>query len=300
MMTPAEMPLSPEPAVPMHPEHGDIDAYGLTHIGKVRKENQDHFILGSLSKQMLIQQTSLPNAAGLMSQSERIASVAIVADGVGSGAGEEAARYALQTVAKYVNRSTQAFYSSDMAEPEDFARRLEDAAMQCHAELIERAEQEGKKGRLATTLTLFLGFWPQAYILQVGDSRCYMYRDGRLTQISHDQTMAEDLVKSGVLTREHAARTRWAHVLSSAIGGQQAAPVVTRVVRDWGTIVLICSDGLTKHVTDDQIEQRLSTLKSAKETCELLLQDALDGGGSDNITIIIGRTVPRRPSGEVA
>lgn len=300
-MTRAETPISPDPEeLPTTPRHADIDQHGLTHVGKVRKENQDHFILGSLSKQMLIQQTSLPEMAGLMSESERIASVAMVADGVGSGAGEEAARFTLQAVAKYVNRSTQAFYSADMTEPEDFARLLEEAAMQVHAELVERAEQEGKKGRLATTLTLFLGFWPQAYILQVGDSRCYMFRDGRLTQISHDQTMAEDLVATGVLTREHAARSRWAHVLSSAIGGQQAAPVVTRVVRDWGTIVLICSDGLTKHVSDEQIEQRLSTLKSAKETSELLLQDALDGGGSDNITIIIGRTVPRRPSGESA
>jgi protein phosphatase len=80
-------------------------------------------------------------------------------------------------------------------------------------------------------------------------------------------------------------------VLSSAIGGEQAAPVVTRITRDWGTIVLLCSDGLTKHVSDERIAERLASLKSSQQTCEELLQEALDDGGSDNITIIIGRTI---------
>ncbi len=80
-------------------------------------------------------------------------------------------------------------------------------------------------------------------------------------------------------------------MLSSAMGGQQAVPVVTRVVRDWGAIVLICSDGLTKHVSDERIELRLSSMRNARETAELLPQDALDAGGSDNITLILGRTV---------
>jgi protein phosphatase len=224
---------------------------------------------------------------------ERLASLAMVADGVGSGAGEEASRLALQAVAQYVAQSTRTFYTSDATEPEAFAELLSEAALRCHTSLLERAEQEGTPGRFATTLTLWLGLWPQAYVLQVGDSRCYLYHEGRLTQISRDQTMAEDLVDQGILTRTNAHRTRWAHVLSSAIGGQQAAPVVTRIVRDWGTIVLLCSDGLTKHVTDDRIAERLGALSSSKATCEALLQDALDDGGTDNITIVIGRTVPR-------
>jgi protein phosphatase len=90
-------------------------------------------------------------------------------------------------------------------------------------------------------------------------------------------------------TKAHASK--WANVLSSAFGAKQAAPVVTRVVRDWGAVVLICSDGLTKHVSDQRIEERLSSMTSARETAELMLQDALDRGGTDNITLIVGRTV---------
>jgi len=118
-----------------------------------------------------------------------------------------------------------------------------------------------------------------------------MFRDDKLTQISRDQTMAQELVDQGVLTQTKAHSTRWAHVLSSAIGGQQAAPTVTRVERTWGSILLLCSDGLTKHVSDEQIAEILGRLVSSKQACDELLQAALDDGGSDNITMIIGRTV---------
>lgn len=274
------------------PRAQDIDVYGLTHQGKVRKENQDHFLIAALTKQMKVDQTSLPLETQQLVEPERLAWLAMVADGVGSGGGgEEASRKALQAVAQYVAQSTRTFYTADAAEPEVFTQVLTDAALSCHASLLERAEQDPEHKRFGTTLTLWLGLWPQAYLLQVGDSRCYLFRDGKLVQLSRDQTMAQELVDQGVMERTGAFSSRWAHVLSSAIGGHQAAPVVTRVVRDWGTIVLLCSDGLTKHVSDEQITERLGSLTSSKQTCEELLQDALDDGGTDNICIIIGRTV---------
>jgi protein phosphatase len=273
------------------PRDQDIDAYGLTHPGKVRQENQDHFLLGSLSKQMHVSGTSLPLDPGSLIEPERLASIAMVADGVASGAGEEASRQAVRAITQYVARSTHVFYASEAEEPEAFARLLSNAALECHAALLERAREFGGPGRLATTLTLWLGLWPQAYLLQVGDSRCYLFRDGRLTQISRDQTMAQDLVDQGVLSRSRVSESPLAHVLSSAIGGQQAAPVVTRITREWGTVVMLCTDGLTKHVSDERIAQRFATMTSSQQVCEDLLQDALDGGGTDNITLVVGRTI---------
>ena len=276
----------------LKPRDEDIDVYGLTHVGKVRKENQDHFLIGSLTKRMEVDRTSLPPEAELAVEPERLASLAMVADGVSrGGGGEEASRVAVHDIAQYVARSTSAFYAWDAEDSEAFTGVLTDAALQCHMSLLERSENDPDHKQYGTTLTLWLGLWPHAYLLQVGDSRAYMYRDGQLTQISRDQTMAQDLVDQGVLTRTGAFSSRWAHVLSSAIGGQQAAPVVTRITRDWGTILLFCSDGLTKHVSDERIAERLANLESSQQTCEDLLQDALDDGGSDNITIIIGRTI---------
>ena len=95
----------------------------------------------------------------------------------------------------------------------------------------------------------------------------------------------------GILTQTKAHYTKWANVLSSTIGGQQTAPVVTRIARERGTVFLLCSDGLTKHVSDDAIKEHLTNMTSARQLCEGLLEAALDDGGSDNITIVVGRTL---------
>jgi serine/threonine protein phosphatase PrpC len=172
-----------------------------------------------------------------------------------------------------------------------FQVELQQAAQQTHAELVKRGHEDREAQGMATTLTLWIGVWPRVYLLQIGDSRYYLYREGQLTQVSRDQTVAQDLIDQGLLTPDNARRTRWGNVLSSALGGSHSAPAITRLDNDWKSVHLLCSDGLTKHVSDDRIRERLATMTSARQACEVLLQDALDDGGTDNITIIVGRAV---------
>lgn len=278
------------------PADDELDVYGLTHPGKVRKTNQDHFLISSLRKQLQVHLTSLPDLENLPVLAERLAFLAVVADGVGgSAAGEAASRLAVEVVTRYVTYGMQCYYASAGQSDDAFLSALQEAAMQCHADVLAMGTEQPEVAGLATTLTLWLGVWPRAYLLQVGDSRCYLLRDGELTQISRDQTMAQELVDAGVLARADAVRTRWANTLSSAIGGRQTAPVVTRMDQQWGNVGLLCTDGLTRHVPDEQIRERLLTMTSARQVCEALLEDALDGGGTDNITILVGRTI-RRPA----
>jgi serine/threonine protein phosphatase PrpC len=275
------------------PRDDELDVYGLTHPGKVRKSNQDHFLICSLRKQMQVHRTSLPEIDRLPTFENRLAFLAMVADGVGgSVGGETASRVALEAVTRYLGHSVQCYYAGSSHDDRTFLADLQEAAMRCHAEILAESERDPDLAGMATTLTLWLSVWPRGYLLQVGDSRCYVLRRGELTQISRDQTMAQELIDAGVMARAEADRTRWAHVLSSAIGGQQTAPLVTRLDHAWDTVGLLCSDGLTRHVTDDRIRQRLLQMTSAREACENLLQDALEGGGSDNITVLIGRSVP--------
>ena len=275
------------------PRDEEIDVYGLTHPGKVRTENQDHFLISSLRKQMVIRLTSLPEADNLVAEPERLAFLAMVADGVGGGAkGAEASRIALEAVTQYVSSSMRCYYAQGSADDLEFFKALRQAALECHAELLRHGEENPEYRGMATTLTVYLGVWPRAYLLQVGDSRCYLLRRGELTQITRDQTMAQELIDLGVLTRAAAAVSRLAHTLSSSLGGRQTAPVITRLDNAWGNVVLLCSDGLTKHVSDERIRDRLRSMTSAKQVCEDLLQDALEGGGTDNITIIVGRALP--------
>jgi serine/threonine protein phosphatase PrpC len=270
----------------------EIDVYGLTHTGKVRPDNQDHFLICALRKQMVVNRTSLPQPERLGGGPERLAFLAMVADGVGGGAkGEVASRLALEAVTQYVSGTMRCYYATGSEDDLEFTRSLEEAALQCSAELRRQGEEDPDCQGMATTLTLFLGVWPKAYLLQVGDSRCYLYRDGNLRQITRDQTMAQELMDIGVLKPADAPGTRFARTLSSSIGGRMTDPVVTRLQMTWGTVLLLCSDGLTGHVSDERIRERLRGMTSARQACEDLLQDALDAGGTDNVTIIVGRAL---------
>jgi serine/threonine protein phosphatase PrpC len=278
-----------DPAIRKPLDH-EIDTWGLTHVGHKRQQNQDNFVVASLHKSTQVHQSSVDGLAGMLGGDERLAYLIMVADGVGgSELGEEASRVALASAMEYVSESMRCYYMSK-DDHGRFADELQQAAMQCHVRVQERA-LEARAASMATTLTVFLGVWPYAYLLQVGDSRYYVYRDGALTQVTRDQTMAEDLVDQGVFTRTAAMRTPLAHVLSSAIGGEQTTPVVTRLEAHRGNVHLLCSDGLTKHVSDERIKERLGGMTSARQACEALLQDALDGGGTDNITLVVSRVL---------
>ncbi len=95
----------------------------------------------------------------------------------------------------------------------------------------------------------------------------------------------------GVLKASDVAGTRFTRTLSSSIGGRQVDPVVTRLDMTWGTVVLLCSDGLTSPVSDDRSREGLRTMTSARQVSEDLLREALDAGGTDNVTIIVGRAL---------
>ncbi|HET8761814.1 MAG TPA: protein phosphatase 2C domain-containing protein [Gemmatimonadales bacterium] len=286
-MTTGEYPAT---ATARKPRDSEIDVHGLTHRGNVRTSNQDHFLICSLEREVRVRMSSLPGDSSITERGERLAFLAMVADGVGGSAkGEEASRQALERVTRYLTQSIQCYYTADAADDAKFAATLADAAMQVHADIIRDSEHDPERRGMATTLSLWLGVWPWIYLLQVGDSRCYLLRDGVLRQISRDQTMAAELVELGVLKPAEAPSTRWASMLSSSIGGSQTAPQVTRYDNHWGDVHMLCSDGLTRHVPDDRIRQRLEEMRSSREGCEALLQDALEAGGSDNITIIVGR-----------
>jgi serine/threonine protein phosphatase PrpC len=274
------------------PREDEIDAHGVTHPGKVRKDNQDHFVLCHLRKQLVLRLSSIPDAAGLMGESERLASLAMVADGVGGAArGETASRMALQAVTRYVTNATRCYFGAVEDNDQALHDALQEGARHCHEELVRLGEEDADFRGMATTLTLYLGVWPRAYLLQVGDSRCYLLRGGELRQITRDQTMAQEMVDLGVMKAEDAAETRLAHTLTSSIGGHETHPKVTRFDMTWGNVLLLCSDGLTRHVSDERIRDVLRKMTSAKQACETLLREALDDGGSDNITVVVGRAV---------
>jgi protein phosphatase len=265
-----------------------MDFYGLTDRGKVRPTNEDHFLFCQLKKQMQILATSLPDAESISIGEERLAAFGMVADGVGGGAGgAEASRLAVEALTRYVSESIHTYYTADTTHRDQFAEALRKSALKAHQHLLKQAEANPALQGMATTLTLAIGVWPMLYVVQVGDSRYYLLRGDELTQISRDQTVGQELVDSGAIDEVTASKLKWSSTLSSSIGGSESHPVVTPVRNDWGYVHLLCSDGLTKHVSDEQIRRRLMEMTSAQDACEKLVADALEDGGTDNVTVIV-------------
>src|SRR5574341_903000 len=129
------------------PKDEEIDVFGLTHIGKVRNVNQDHFLISFLRKRMDLRLTSLPDPAQLPLDSERMASLLMVADGVGGGpGGEHASRHALGFVTRFLLESMQCYYTSD-ARGEGFLGALQEAATRAHESVLKKGEEDpGLKG----------------------------------------------------------------------------------------------------------------------------------------------------------
>jgi len=162
--------IAPNDVVARRPRDDEIDIFGLTDRGKVRSENQDHFIIGSLRRRISIRQSSLPLDQIPLGE-ERVASFMMVADGVGGGLkGEQASRMALEVTTKYLAEGARCYYRFD-EEGVDLVQALEEGALRCSEAIQERAAQDESAAGMATTLTLFIGVWPWTYLLQVGDSR---------------------------------------------------------------------------------------------------------------------------------
>ncbi len=273
------------------PRDDEIDVYGITHPGGDLRGGQDHFLVCSLPRRVNVHLTSLPPLDQLLPENPRVAFLAMVADMHSGGLKpEEESRFAMDTITQYLACCIQCCYTTDGTAEHAFAQTLEEAALRCHLDLLRR---DPTRRGLATSLALWVGVWPRAYLLQVGDSRCYLYYDGELTQISRDQAIAQAFFDRGVLARTDAKDTRLAAGLASAIGDLQSAPFVTRMDQTWGNVGVLCTDGLTKHVSEERIGERLRSMTTAKQGCEDLLRDALESGASDNIAIVIGRTVKK-------
>jgi len=231
--------------------------------------------------------TSFPNPEKLPVRGERFASFVLVADGVGgASAGREASALTVETIARYVSSTMRCFQSpGGRPAEEDVLEALRAAALEAHAAV--RAEAAGRgEGKMATTLTLGFFVWPLGYIVQVGDSRCYYYQDGKLQLVTRDQTLAQDLVDQGVMPKERLRSSPFRNVLARAIGADEATPEVTRVPLFLDGVGLFCSDGLTKHVTDEEIGEQIAAMTSSEQLCRTLLQMVLDRGATDNVTVL--------------
>jgi protein phosphatase len=276
------------------PMTSDVDVFGITHRGHVRTTNADHFLIASFHRSLRLHATSIGEIGPRETESRGF--ILVVADGVGGlDAAAEGSARALATVSQHLLHASE--ICSQMAiEHEGHAiEELKTAVGHAHQALLDEAQQTGAPPS-ATTLTMYAAFWPRAFVVNVGDSRMYRLRGDQFQRLTTDQTVAQMMVEAGAMTPESAERSRLKHVLWSAVGSSEIVPDVLVTDCDVRDRTLLCSDGLTKHVTDDELRDYLARDLTSEAMCRALLDLALSRGGTDNITIVSGRVRRATPT----
>jgi serine/threonine protein phosphatase PrpC len=262
-----------------------VDIAGLSHPGKVRSANEDHFAIMTMRKAVELQATNLQDSTLLDRVRRPTAHILVVADGVGGATGGQiASGVAVRSVVEYLAEAIGCVQDFDVDREQAFLEHLSRAVERGHDRIKEMFQTQGGP---ATTLTMVTLVWPRAYVVHVGDSRGYYLRHGRLRQFTRDQTMGDYLVDIGAVTEQHAEKAGLYNVLSSAVGGD-LVPTVGVVDLADGDALLLCTDGLTKHVSDERIASILSN-GSADSVSQALIGAALDDGGTDNVTVVVAK-----------
>jgi protein phosphatase len=268
-----------------------VELAARTHPGRVREQNEDHFIVVRFDREMQTVLTNLPPGDVPEHYSETAFGL-LVADGVGGAkGGEVASRIAIQALLDLVVETPDWIMRMDEPLAREVLERLERRFQRVRQVLVERAQADPSLRGMATTMTVAASLGRDLLTAHVGDSRAYLFRRDRLTRLTRDQTMAQSLADAGAIPPEEVATHPGRHVLTGALAtrGAFAQVELGRTRLDDGDQILVCSDGLTEMVSEETIGRVLRASRSADEGCRELVELALDGGGRDNITAVLGR-----------
>ena len=276
------------PAEPAVPPRVRVQFGAMSHVGKVREHNEDQFLIVRMQKTLEVIQESLP--AKKDPDVEHLdAYVFLVADGIGGAeAGERASAYVVQQAKKHLLFTAKWYFSLDDPDVEVRLRLLRESLERMDQTLIEQAKQDPSLVGMGTTLTAAGSFGLDLLLLQVGDSRAYLFREGNLVQLTRDHTLAEDLIEEGLLDPEQAKTDRTRHVLTNAIGGMPGVRgEVIQIPLHYGDRLLLCTDGLHDLVEHDRISEIVRLHSDPKAASQALVDAALELGGRDNITVVV-------------
>jgi protein phosphatase len=258
-----------------------------THPGLARSTNEDHYAVIRRSWTRDVLASNLPPESFLSSDEQ--AFVMVVADGIGGSAfGSLASRLAVQTVWELAGRATSWVMRFQDADAQQIHERIEAYVQLVEERLRQQSRNHPETAGMGTTWTSAYVTGRDVLIAHLGDSRAYVLRRGALEQLTHDHTLAQELIDWG-MPREDVKR--YGNILTNCFGGNSGAPVpeLRHMELESGDMLLICSDGLTDMAADDLIAKTIDPARSPQDNCEALVQLALRGGGKDNVTAVLGR-----------
>lgn len=249
----------------------EVKAFGLTHVGRQRQHNEDTFLVSE--------------DAGLY----------LVADGMGGhAAGEIASRIAAESVSEFIEHTENEDGTWPYAYDESTTRatnRLTAALKVANTRVLEAMRKDSRLRGMGTTVVACLVDGDCASVAHVGDSRAYLVRDGELSRITDDHSWVFEQVQAGMISADEAERHPLRNVITRALGGAlTVVPDASEIQLRAGDVFLLCSDGLTGMVPEDDIRQIvIEHHADLEKACDVLIERANERGGYDNITTVLVR-----------
>ncbi|MEK6299616.1 MAG: Stp1/IreP family PP2C-type Ser/Thr phosphatase [Acidobacteriota bacterium] len=257
-------------------DHIQVSVFARTDVGMHRSGNEDSFLVADLTTGNV----GLGPDISAHQVGER-GSLMIVSDGMGgAAAGEVASEMAVATIC-----------DSLMSEPPqvEIADRLRAATETANQRIWDHSQENLELSGMGATVTAALVQGTSAYIAQVGDSRAYLVRDGRIKQLTKDQSLAQMLFDSGAVNLEQMAAVPQ-NVIMQALGTQPEVKVAMSALQLFrNDCLILCSDGLSNKVSPDELSETVQSAPDLTEACRLLIEKANERGGEDNITVVIAR-----------
>ena len=251
----------------------EVKAYGLTHVGRQRQHNEDSFLV------------------------EDTARLYLVADGMGGhAAGEIASRIAVDSISEFILHTKEDDGTWPHGYDEHFGRttnRLMAAVRMANTRVLEAMRKDARLRGMGTTVVACMADDVKMSFAHVGDSRAYLIRDGRLSRITNDHSWVFEQVQAGMLTEAEAEKHPLRNVITRALGGAlQVTPDASEIEIRSGDVYLLCSDGLTGMVPEDEILRVVAENdRDIEAACKELIDAANERGGLDNVTAILVKTV---------
>jgi protein phosphatase len=259
----------------------NVRAFGMSDVGRVRKNNEDNFVVCNLTTGEVgltppLRKHTLGNRGSLF----------MVADGMGGEAsGEVASQICALTVPKRLYENLK---SLGQVSETNFVLLLRESIEYANQIIHQKAQSDPAYRGMGTTATVAALFGPYLFVAQVGDSRAYLIRNGELTQLTRDQTFLNYLKEIGVEVPDDPEKDSRRSILTQAVGSSESVNVkVTYTKVRQGDSILLCCDGLYNMVPATDIAARVKGTESLANKCQSLIDEANAKGGSDNITVVM-------------
>ncbi|MFO0888093.1 MAG: protein phosphatase 2C domain-containing protein [Isosphaeraceae bacterium] len=261
----------------------------VSHPGKVRPRNEDHYMVAKVRRTLNILAHNLPKEE-MPDFLGDDAYCMVVADGMGGmNAGDVASMLAISTGVRLVDKSVKWGFKINEKEARELLNRMSMYFREIDKRLTRKSESDRRLFGMGTTLTLAYSVGIHLFLIHVGDSRAYLYREGTLKQLTRDHTVAQALADAGQIDQEEVRTHLRRNTLTNYLGGHRGrvkADVRWLRLKD-GDRLLLCSDGLTDLVDDAAITRALAADPDPGRCALALNSLALDSGGKDNITVVL-------------